>query len=353
MPSPEQLLELTFPLKGINTETEFQLQPDDTTPIAINVRSIDPVEHRNRGASRCGIRKYVDQKLGLLSLIQHLNVIVDPTIEATLSEVDLEDRLIDNVEDNGSNRRARLMRRGPNYMRTGGNGVRYRKNSQAPRAVDDTINATVGGASVTIQPLDNDTYSGAATFSVVGRSRNFVGSYSVAGPIGGWDFTYTPPATGDAATMRVGYTLTALGNKGKVGARIVINLAAAATFPSLGGSATYSDLIAMRYQNSSDPPSMFGLISNAVGTPSTPEYVVTNLWHFSPPDPEIPPEFNETTSGPTGTFINIAYAGDEIAFDDLYTVYTGPGLESVTVNLQGSYDGDGNFQLDDYDFTSP
>lgn len=226
MPSPEQLLELTFPLKGINTETEFQLQPDDTTPIAINVRSIDPVEHRNRGASRCGIRKYVDQKLGLLSLIQHLNVIVDPTIEATLSEVDSV--YWQSGPDSGlypGAPRGRQMRRSEKWMRKGGSGVAHREARLKPRAVDDTINMSVIDAPITIQPLANDFYSGAATFRIVATSPNFVGEYSVAGPIGGWDFTYTPPYSGETdRTIYLRYTLTALGNKGTAAARIIINL---------------------------------------------------------------------------------------------------------------------------------
>lgn len=273
MPSPEQLVELTFPLGGINTETEYQLQPAETTPIAINVRSIDPVEHRSRGASRAGIRKYVDQKLGLFSLIQHLNIIVDPTIDFTLSEQDLETWVI------SSSSRGRLARRSNNNrrMRRGGSGVRYRNNSKSPKAEDDVINITEEREVVTIQPLDNDTYSGAPTFEVIKLSANFVGEYDVFGPIGGYSFQYTPPlppsptaseaaaATANAAaalieaiddgdppsvirelkaalkaaikveknarklsaakTILVGYKLTALGNKGRSTARITINLA--------------------------------------------------------------------------------------------------------------------------------
>lgn len=240
--SPEQLLELLFPLHGQNSQTEFQLQPDGTTPIAINVRSIDPVEHRNRGASRPGIRKYVNQKLGLFSLIQHLNIIVDPTIDATLSESDSIDSLVGNVEDNGSTRRFRQMRRSNSYMRTGGSGVNHRKNDPNLVAVDDTISATVGGSDVTIQPLANDQYNGAPTFEVKGVSSNFAGSYSVAGPIGGWDFTYSPPATGKGATMRVAYSLKANGNRGTAGARIVITLADAGPPGDFHGTiTTYSN----------------------------------------------------------------------------------------------------------------
>lgn len=358
MPSPEQLVELAFPLRGINTATEYQLQPDGTTPIAVNVRSIDPIEHRNRGASRCGIRKYVDQKLGLLSLIQHLNVIVDPTIEATISEVD-SPRWLDESSPNPSPR-GRQMRRDNKYMRKGGSGVQHRKNTAAPRAVDDTINIQVGDAPVTIQPLANDTYSGAATFEVVGTSRNFVGSYSIAGPIGGWDFTYTPPATGDARTMLVGYTLRAAGNRGKGGARIIINLSAATPFPSLGGSATYGDTLAARYAGGSDP--WYGAVENGVGTPATPEYVQTNLIFFSPGFGAIPAEYNETTSGPSGTIINIGFIGDELMFDALWTEFEASGGSAgvvafpdsgstVEFTLEGAYDGDNNFVLDAYDFT--
>lgn len=231
--SPEQLIELLFPTGGINTEREFQLQPADTTPIAVNVRAVDPTNHANRGASRCGIRKYVEQKLGLFSLIQHLNVIVDPTIEFTLSEADIGYWEADS--DPAPGPRGRRMRRsagpGYTYMRKGGSGRRYRKNTLKPGPLDDTIEAEWGGAAVQVQPLDNDQYSGAATVEIVRVSRNFKGTWSLSGPVGGWTFTYTPPPIPDppkrraARTMLAGYSLEANGNKGKGGARIIINLA--------------------------------------------------------------------------------------------------------------------------------
>lgn len=74
---------LEFPGKGIDVTREYQLQPPGTTPDALNVRSRDSIAQRNRGGSRPGYSPYIPQIIpeGAV-LIQHLNFIVDPTVDA-------------------------------------------------------------------------------------------------------------------------------------------------------------------------------------------------------------------------------------------------------------------------------
>lgn len=230
MPSPDQELELVFPLQGMDITTEFELQPPGTTVFAQNVRSIEPGQQRNRGGARCGIRKYVDQKLGLHSLIQHINIIVDPTVDATLS-VDEDIRRFEDgtgIPDPGSVINGSTTR----YVRKGGSGVQPKRRKDPPKAVNDTITATVGGASVDLFPTDNDTYSGSPTVTL-GKVPNLRGgTIALSGPIGGWKVTYTPPATGSGGTFIVPYRLTAPGNTGPAYANITITASPGGRIPN-------------------------------------------------------------------------------------------------------------------------
>lgn len=227
MPSPDQSLELLFPVKGMDITTEFELQPPSTSPLAINVRAIEPGTQRNRGGSRPGIRRYVDQKLGLNSLIQHLNIIVDPTIDATLSEVEDVDTFDDEtgVLDPSGGRLRRGLRRSQRYVRKGGSGIqpKYQKNS--PTAFNDTIGATVGGGPITIYPLRNDSYSGNPTFKLGKKPAGFRGTLAISGPNPEWSAVYTPPGSGPTAvTYYYPYRLKATGNKGSAYANIIITI---------------------------------------------------------------------------------------------------------------------------------
>lgn len=220
MPSPDQELELLFPVAGMDITTEFELQPPSTSALAINVRAIEPGSQRNRGGSRSGIRKYVDQKLGLHSLIQHLNIIVDPTVEATLSV--LED---DTTFDNGTGiPDPSNLGRGGRYVRRGGSGVQPKRRKNPPIAHDDTMDATIGGASVDLFPTDNDIFSGPATV-VLGKIPNLDGGeIELTGPIGGWKVTFTPAPGGLGGTYVVPYRITAPGNTGPATANITITV---------------------------------------------------------------------------------------------------------------------------------
>lgn len=59
----EETISVIFPLSGTDTTGEFGGQRPNTTPSAVNVRSVDPLEERIRGGSRHGLEKYPNQQL--------------------------------------------------------------------------------------------------------------------------------------------------------------------------------------------------------------------------------------------------------------------------------------------------
>ena len=48
----ESHLGLSFPLGGIDRSSEYQLQKPGTTPVAVNVRGVEPSTNRERGGTR-------------------------------------------------------------------------------------------------------------------------------------------------------------------------------------------------------------------------------------------------------------------------------------------------------------
>lgn len=77
---PEGFFNLAFPNNGIDQSCDFQGQTPGTTPTGTNVRAFDVSKKRMRGGSRPGLSRYIDAKVEGTNLIQHLGVIVDPTV---------------------------------------------------------------------------------------------------------------------------------------------------------------------------------------------------------------------------------------------------------------------------------
>jgi hypothetical protein len=83
MPENAKPVDLEFPEGGIDLTGEFNEQPPSTTPVAVNVRALNPDGLRERGGSRAGLKRYIPGPLfDGADLIQHLNVIVDPQAAA-------------------------------------------------------------------------------------------------------------------------------------------------------------------------------------------------------------------------------------------------------------------------------
>ena len=78
----DTVTDMPFPLSGVSAAGEFDRQPDGTARHGVNVRAFDPIAFRGRGGSRPGLTKFVPAQPNGANLIQHLNVIVDPTVDA-------------------------------------------------------------------------------------------------------------------------------------------------------------------------------------------------------------------------------------------------------------------------------
>lgn len=84
---PDEVREALFPVSGIDVSCEVDRQTPRTTARGVNVRACDPRTLRVRGAARPGLTKLLgDTVSGLAGFpVQHLNVIVDPTVAALLA----------------------------------------------------------------------------------------------------------------------------------------------------------------------------------------------------------------------------------------------------------------------------
>lgn len=61
----EDTLDISFPLKGVDTSTEYGEPRTGTTANAVNVRAFDPLLQRFRGGSRHGLLRYPDDQLAV------------------------------------------------------------------------------------------------------------------------------------------------------------------------------------------------------------------------------------------------------------------------------------------------
>lgn len=73
---PEQSVDFVFPTLGVSVAGEVGTQPEGTTPRAVNVRVVDPIEERRRGGSRPGWSRLVNARVNGNAPIQHLALLV-------------------------------------------------------------------------------------------------------------------------------------------------------------------------------------------------------------------------------------------------------------------------------------
>lgn len=118
--NPELFADLTFPVHGLQRSTEVNAQPLGTTPIGVNVRACDPGTMRLRGGQRAGLSKFISTKPGGTNVIQHLDVIVDPTTAALF-------QLTPNPEASEADPRIP-----GSYVPTGGTGAQPNPNNPWP-----------------------------------------------------------------------------------------------------------------------------------------------------------------------------------------------------------------------------
>src|SRR3954463_844347 len=78
------------------------MQPGGTTAAGVNVRAFEAQTQRVRGGSRPGLSRYIDATVAGTHLIQHLNVIVDPTTDALPDTFDPDPPSPDVLDDPSS-----------------------------------------------------------------------------------------------------------------------------------------------------------------------------------------------------------------------------------------------------------
>jgi hypothetical protein len=185
-------LPLPFPRFGVDVSGPFEEQDPLTTPIGQNVRLLDPLTLRLKGGSRPGLGRLLTQLPNGAHLIQHLNVVVDPTTDGLLDNFDWPDELppggIEDPSDGGRGRGRRIRR--------GGSGRQPHKNRKKTPRINWTVAATMPQGLV---------------LSSVELNAQAVDP-STGGNIGG-SYVYTPPVgsvltTPGIATLRVNFTPT-------------------------------------------------------------------------------------------------------------------------------------------------
>ncbi len=106
--TPKEFLDLAFPLAGVDASAEFWRQAQLTTAFAKNVRGEEPVGQMRRGGSRMGLLRFIDERVNGDSVIQHLNVVVDPQAPGLNADGDeqlpgyIPDPSTNNLTDRGS-----------------------------------------------------------------------------------------------------------------------------------------------------------------------------------------------------------------------------------------------------------
>jgi len=124
----ESLADFPFPLRGLDVSTEFELQPDETTPTGLNVRSYEPGTQRGRGGSRPGLVRYVPLQVSDTHLIQDLDFVVSSAESALSTGFDpLDGGGSGGVQDPSTNNGG--LRNPGRFVRTGGSGIQLNRNA--------------------------------------------------------------------------------------------------------------------------------------------------------------------------------------------------------------------------------
>jgi hypothetical protein len=135
-PNNDSFVDLAFPVSGIDLTTEFEEQRQGTTQEGVNVRTYEPILNRARGGQRAGLGRYIDHTVGVMDaegsdapghVIQHLAIIVDPTVEGLLSDDDLLGGPRRVNDPSTSNRRRRIPLGQTRTVRRGGTGASTQK----------------------------------------------------------------------------------------------------------------------------------------------------------------------------------------------------------------------------------
>jgi len=225
----KNLVVLEFPLNGIELSCPFDMQPQRTTPIATNVRGLEPLTQRDRGAQRPGLSRYLGQ-IPTAGKVQFLGFIVDPQADALIADTDQEDPNVGPsffyITDPSTNNR-KMRNPGPRRVRRGGSGRQS--------------NINIGKQSVIITWANPaDIVDGTA---LGGTQLNATAATSLAFPVPG-TFVYTPSAgavlsLGDDQTLATAFTPTDAGLYRTASKTVFINVVPGGiAFINAGGAST-------------------------------------------------------------------------------------------------------------------
>ncbi len=177
------LVDMPFPLKGLNVASEFELQPKGTTAVGENVRAVEHDLDRSRGASRPGLSRFINERVeekdlaavdpALSMVIQHLNIIVDPTTEALLAPEDDEAGDVDPSTNNASTRNPAPARR----IRRGGSGRQPNRKKKKQKfaltvTADDRVKSDGQAVTFTGQEFTSSGLQGGDTITSVRLRSN-------------------------------------------------------------------------------------------------------------------------------------------------------------------------------------
>ena len=84
----KSILNLPFPVLGLDRRYAYQSQPPYTTPGCLNVRPDGTLEGRQRGGSRPGMGKVYQQNIQRVDMLGALDVLVEGTVGGTKTWVD-------------------------------------------------------------------------------------------------------------------------------------------------------------------------------------------------------------------------------------------------------------------------
>lgn len=211
--SNKNLVVLEFPLRGIELSCPYDMQPSLTTPIATNVRGLEPLTQRDRGAQRPGLSRYLG-RIPTASKVQFLGFIVDPQADALIADTDEDtDPGIDYIDDPSTNN---LKMRNP--------GRRVRRHGSGRQS-----NINIGKQAVIITWANPaDIVEGTA---LGGTQLNATAATSLAFPVAG-TFVYTPSAgavlsLGDDQALATAFTPTDAGLYRMASKTVFINVVSA------------------------------------------------------------------------------------------------------------------------------
>ncbi len=244
-PDAELLVNMPFPVRGTDLSREFDLQADGTTALGENVRTFEHDKRRGRGGSRPGHVRYINERVeekdlaapnpALSMVIQHLNVIVDPTTEALLAPEENDEGDVDPSTNTNRNPSP------PRRIRRGGSGrqpTRKKKKQKYPLTVTANDRSKPAGTAITFTGHEF-TSSGLQAGDTITQVRLRSNGAPASVPSSAFPFPIIPSRAGIRSPTGRRYTTTYVNGELSIG-EILFVQAKLATYAGVGtGGVTF------------------------------------------------------------------------------------------------------------------